>query len=143
MQPRRQSSFEPDEERGPPPLPDGRLDPPRRNPPTAVGTATPKPPPHPYRPTRYGRGVTRLERTARGFLGSLLVAAGGVTVTLAPVVTAAVAGAVITVTGALVAYRAFRAPSLFHTPSAARRAARRRRHQLDTDTTNRGQPNER
>jgi hypothetical protein len=65
MKPRRNPKTDPDEDRPPEPLASGRLDPPRRRPPTAVGTATPKPPPDRYRPTRYGAGVTGLQRAAR------------------------------------------------------------------------------
>lgn len=93
MQPRRQPSFDPDDEWRPQPLADGRLDPPRRDPPTAVGTATPPPPSRPYRPTRYGRGLTRLERIARICFGGVLAVGGGLAVAITPVGAPMVAGA--------------------------------------------------
>ena len=128
---RRKPKFQPDDERPPKPQTEGRLDPPRRDPPTAVGTAKPKPPSDPYRPTRYGSGVTRIQRTSRGFLGSLLVAAGGAAMVLgsAPIL---VVGAVMSLGGAVVTYRVLRAPSVFHTAKTVRRAERHRRRQQDT-----------
>jgi hypothetical protein len=127
MSRRRKPRFEPNEGRPPKPRPEGRLDPPRRDPPTAVATAKPKPPSEPYRPTRYGTGVTRIQRTARGFLGSVLVAGGGAAIVLGSASAIVVAGAVVVgVSGAVVTYRALRAPSLFRATDAARRASPRK-----------------
>lgn len=123
---RRRPKFQPDDERPPQPLAEGRLDPPRRDPPTAVGTAKPKPPSQPYRPTRYGRGLTRMERASRGFLGSLLVAGGGAAMALSSASVMLVVGAALSLSGAVVTYRVLRTPSVFHTADS-RRAARRRR----------------
>ena len=68
---------DPDDQPQPEPLEQGRLGPPRRKPPTAVGTATPRGPRHPHRPSRYATGLTRTRRVAIGLLSSLLVASGG------------------------------------------------------------------
>lgn len=59
-----------DDEWSPQPEPGGALEPPRRNPPTAVGVATP-PPPRP-RPSYADRPGRRRRRLAAGFVGSLL-----------------------------------------------------------------------
>lgn len=58
-----------------PPKPDpfGALEPPRRNPPTAVGVATP-PPPH-GQPLYYDLRVTRARRLATAFVGTVLAGA--------------------------------------------------------------------
>jgi len=61
----------------PEPLEQGRLGPPRRKPPAAVGTATPRGPRRPHQRSRYATGPTRTRRVAVGLLSSLLVAAGG------------------------------------------------------------------
>jgi hypothetical protein len=57
------AEFIPDPEWSPDPLPSGRLGPPRRKPPTAVGTATPRPPRPPGR--RGYRHRPLWERVAR------------------------------------------------------------------------------
>ena len=131
MKRRRKPTFKPDEDRPPKPQTEGRLDPPRRDPPTAVGTAKPKPPSEPHRPTRYGSGLTRIQRTSRGFLGSLLVV-GGVSAMALGSSAILVVGAVMSLGGAVVTYRVLRAPSVFHTAKTDRRAERRRRRQQDT-----------
>jgi hypothetical protein len=128
---RRKPKFQPNEEPPPKTLAEARLDPPRRDPPTAVGTAKPKPPSDPYRPTRYGSGLTRMQRTSRGFLGSLLVVGGGAAMALGSSAILVV-GAVMSLGGAVVTYRVLRAPSLFHSAKAHRRVERRRRRQQDT-----------
>ena len=70
---------DPDDEPRREPAEDGRLDPPRRKPPTAVGTATPRGPRRPYRPGRYNNlGLTSTRRIAMGLLSGLLAASGGV-----------------------------------------------------------------
>ena len=132
MKRRRKPTFRPYEDRPPKPLTQGRLDPPRRDPPTAIGTAKPKPPSEPYHPTRYGSGLTRIQRTSRGFLGSLLVVGGGAAMALGSAGAIIVVGAVMSLGGAVVTYRVLRAPSVFHTAKADRRAERRRRRQQDT-----------
>jgi hypothetical protein len=126
MSRRRKPKFDPDAERPPQTQPEGRLDPPRRDPPTAVGTAKPKPPSEPYRPTRYGSGVTRIQRTARGFLGSVLVAGGGAAIALGSAAAIVVVGAVLSLGGVVVTYRALRAPSVFGRADAARRTSSRK-----------------
>lgn len=57
-----------------PPEPDpfGALEPPRRNPPTAVGLATPPSPSG--RPRYYDRHVSRRRRMAEAFVGTILAA---------------------------------------------------------------------
>ena len=142
MSRRRKPRFDQNDERPPKPLPEGRLEPPRRDPPTAVGTATPRQPSQPYRPTRYGRGVTRVERTARGFLGTLLVAGGGAAMALGPASVMLVVGALMSVGGAVVTYRVLRAPSVFRTERTTRRSERRRKRPGDGDTSSRDQRRE-
>ncbi len=58
----------------PVPQPDGRLGPPDRHPPTAVGVATP-PPPRPPRPARVHGGPSPLLRSLRRGVDALLDAA--------------------------------------------------------------------
>jgi hypothetical protein len=66
-----------DDERAPEPLEQGNLEPPRRKPPTAIGTATPRGPRRPYRPGRYHRlGMSRTRRIALGLLSGLLTTSG-------------------------------------------------------------------
>ena len=128
MSRRRKPKFEPNEERPPQPLPEGRLVPPRRDPPTAVGTAKPKPPSEPYKPTRYGTGVTRVQRTARGFLGSVLVAGGGAAIALGSASAIVIVGAaVVGLSGAIITYRALGAPSVFRATDATRRRSSSRK----------------
>jgi hypothetical protein len=109
MRPNRQPDFQPDDDRAPEPLPAGRLDPPRRDPPTAIGLATPRQPSHPLRPTRYGRGLTRMQRIARNALGALLIGSGGVLAWASWIGVATVAGAGVAGVGVFVIYRASRA----------------------------------
>jgi hypothetical protein len=114
MRPERRPDWEPDDDDGPDPLPSGHLDPPRRTPPTAVGTATPRPPSRPYRPTQYGRGLTRLQRIARAALGTMLLGSGSALVWTSWIWIATVAGVGVIGAGALVMYSAARARSIYH-----------------------------
>jgi hypothetical protein len=68
-----------------PPKPDpfGELGPPRRNPPTAVGLATPPPPAG--RPLYYDLHVSRRRRLASAFLGTVLAASATTLATLGSV----------------------------------------------------------
>jgi hypothetical protein len=65
-----------------PPKPDpfGELGPPRRNPPTAVGVATPPPPPG--EPLYYDLHVSRRRRLATAFAGTVLAASATTVATL-------------------------------------------------------------
>lgn len=122
MTPSRQPYFEPDEWQ-PDPLPSGSLNPPGRKPPTAVGTATPGPPSPEYYPTRYGLGLTRLQRIARASFGGLAAVGGAVGAIVVPVGLATVVCATTCALGLLIAGRSVRVPSIFKT---VRRARRRR-----------------
>ena len=62
----------------PEPLEQGRLGPPRRKPPAAVGTATPRGPRRPHQRSHYATGPTRTRRAAVGLLSFLLVASSAV-----------------------------------------------------------------
>ena len=119
----RQPHFEPDEWQ-PDPLPSGSLNPPGRKPPTAVGTATPRPPSPEYRPTRYAGGLTRLQRIARASFGGLAFVGGAVGAVVAPIGLATVACVTTCAAGLLIARRSVKVPSIFNTP---RRVPRRRR----------------
>lgn len=66
-----------DDDWHPEPQTAGRLGPPGRKPPTAIATATPRPPRQPYRPGRY-RGLGATQRIARGMLSTLLVTSGSI-----------------------------------------------------------------
>lgn len=68
-----------------PPTPDpfGALEPPRRNPPTAVGLATPPPPAG--QPKYYDRRVSRRRRLASAFAGTVLAASATTVATLGSV----------------------------------------------------------
>ena len=68
-----------------PPKPDpfGALEPPRRNPPTAVGLATPPPPAG--QPRYYDRRVSRRRRLASAFAGTVLAASATSVATLGSV----------------------------------------------------------
>ena len=68
-----------------PPHPDpfGSLEPPRRNPPTAVGLATPPPPAG--QPRYYDRRVSRRLRLASAFAGTVLAASATTVATLGSV----------------------------------------------------------
>jgi len=64
---------------GPDPDESPSLVPPRRNPPTAVATATPPPP---ARDPHYPRGMNRVQRISAGLLGAVGVTAGVALATL-------------------------------------------------------------
>ena len=64
----------------PKPDPFGALEPPRRNPPTAVGLATPPPPAG--QPRYYDRRVSRRRRLASAFVGTVLAASATTVATL-------------------------------------------------------------
>jgi hypothetical protein len=81
-----------------------------------------------------------MERTSRGFLGSLLVAGGGVVMVLGSAGAILVVGAVMSLSGAVVTYRVLRTPSVFHAADAARQTGRRRRRKHGTDASNRDRP---
>jgi hypothetical protein len=68
-----------------PPKPDpfGALEPPRRNPPTAIGLATPPPPAG--QPRYYDRRVSRRRRLASAFVGTVLAASATTVATLGSV----------------------------------------------------------
>ena len=117
----RQPRFDPDDDDGPEPLPDGRLTPPPRKPPTAIATATPPPPQRNYRPTRYGSGITMLRRFARTAFGSFLLTAGFAGVYWAPLGLITIASAFEAGGGALVMCRAIFAPSIYRTAARGRR----------------------
>jgi hypothetical protein len=119
----REPYFEPDDWQ-PDPLPSGSLNPPGRKPPTAVGTATPKPPSPEFQPTRYGVGLTRLQRIARASFGGLTFVGGAVGAVVAPLGLATVLCATTCAAGLLIARRAVKIPNVF---KSVRRQARRRR----------------
>ena len=68
-----------------PPKPDpfGALEPPRRNPPTAVGLATPPPPAG--QPRYHDRRISRRRRLASAFVGTVLTASATTIATLGSV----------------------------------------------------------
>ena len=104
---------DPDDEPRREPLEHGRLDPPRRKPPTAVGTATPRGPRRPYRPGRYHNlGLTRTRRVAIGLLSGVLAVSGGVATAVAWPGPAALWGFGSVAAGMALAYQAitFRTP---------------------------------
>jgi hypothetical protein len=114
----------------PEPDPSGALEPPRRNPPTAVGIATPPPPAR--RPRYHDRAVARRRRMASAFVGTVLTSSA---VSLATVGTVwwALLSAGLGAIGGVLLYRAARpsrrisgeeATSLF---SLGRRFSRKRR----------------
>lgn len=93
----------------------GRLGPPRRHPPTAVGVLTPPPPPRPSRGAVY-RSSLRV-RLAQGFVGVLAVAVGSGVSAVGTGLAATVVGAAIALAGA---------PLLFASVRARRRLSLRR-----------------
>jgi len=119
----REPNFEPDDWQ-PDSLPSGSLNPPGRKPPTAIGTATPRPPSPEYRPTRYGLGLTRLQRIARASFGGLAAVGGAVGAIVAPIGLATVVCVTTCAAGLLIARRSVRVPSIF---TSVRRVPRRRR----------------
>ena len=119
----RQPYFEPDDWQ-PEPLPSGSLNPPGRKPPTAVGTATPKPPSPGHRPTLYGTGLTRLQRIARASFGGLAFVGGAVGAVVAPVGIATIIYVTTCAAGLLIARRSLKVPNVFKN---TRRVPRRRR----------------
>ncbi len=120
MRPLRWSEFDPDDEPHPKPLEAGRLDPPRRQPPTAIGTATPRPPTPPHRPRTQREGLSRLQRGARTALAGLLTTAGTGLALATDFWSVGAVGLSVAGLGLLVAYRALRAPSI-HAPQRRRR----------------------
>lgn len=85
-------------DRVPEPDPSGRLDPPRRNPPTAVGVLTPPPPPR-----RTPSGVYRSSlrtRLAQGFVGLLALGVGSGVVAAASGMLGVATGVAVALTGA-------------------------------------------
>lgn len=123
MQPLRWSEFDPDDDPTPEPLEAGYLEPPRRRPPTAVGTATPRPPTPPRRPRADPEGLTLLQRRARTALAGLFTAAGTSVALATDLWSVAAAGIGVAALGVLVGYRAWRAPSV-HSPRPRRRRPR-------------------
>ena len=121
----RQPQFEPDDWQ-PEPLPDGRLGPPRRKPPTALGTATPDPPSPAYRRTRYRTGLTRRQRIARAALGTTLCSAGGIAAFLAPIGLGTIVSAFGVGLGILIAHRALTKPGVYRSAPYARLLRRAR-----------------
>ena len=98
-----QPEFTPDEWR-PEPQPEGRLSPPGRKPPTAIATATPRPPDKPYRRYR----SSRLQRIARGMLAGLLIGSVPVAVAAFGPLVGGVVGIGLGGLGALVGLRVVR-----------------------------------
>ena len=116
-----------------PPRPDpfGALEPPRRNPPTAIGLATPPPPAG--QPRYHDRRVSRRRRLASAFAGTVLAASATTAATLGSVwwvLLSTGLGAL----GGFLLYRAaqpVRRVSLEHVPRLTRfrrRFSRKRRH---------------
>jgi hypothetical protein len=99
----KQPEFTPDEWR-PEPQPEGRLGPPGRKPPTAIATATPRPPGKPHRRYR----PSRLQRIARGMLAVLLIGSAPVAVGALGLLAGGVAGLGVGAIGALVGLRVVR-----------------------------------
>jgi hypothetical protein len=89
------------------PVPDpfGSLEPPGRNPPTAVGVATPPPPRG--KPSSFNRHVLRRRRLASAFVGTALTASATFLVVAGSLWTA-FAGAGLGSVGAFYLYRSFR-----------------------------------
>jgi hypothetical protein len=96
----------------PTPLVDGQLAPPRQGPPTAVATAAPEPPAEPYRPTRYGPGITHLGRAVLGTVSLAGVSSG---ITLVVHDAAVVVGAGSLLLGLVVGLYAVWTPSVYDT----------------------------
>ena len=90
-----------------PPTPDpfGALEPPRRNPPTAVGVATPPPPGG--QPLYYDLRISRRRRLASAFVGTVLAASATTVATLGSVWWALLSTGLGVLSGALL-YRAAR-----------------------------------
>ena len=89
----------------PEPDPFGSLEPPRRNPPTAVGVATPPPPDR--RPGYFDRRVMRRRRLASAFVGTVLTASATALAT-AGSLWAMIAGAGLGGMGGMFLYRSIR-----------------------------------
>src|SRR4029079_18835584 len=86
---------------------------PGRKPPTAVGTATPKPPSPGHHPTYYGAGLTRLQRIARASVGGLAFVGGAVGAVVPPVGLVTIACVTTCAAGLLIARRSMKVPNLF------------------------------
>ncbi|MBX3175314.1 MAG: hypothetical protein KF709_12945 [Gemmatimonadaceae bacterium] len=86
------------DEWAPEPEPAGNLQPPRRNPPTAVGVLTPPPPHRPQR-TRY-RASSLRRRLAQAFLGASGAFAGIAAASIATHPVAVAAGSLLALAGA-------------------------------------------
>jgi hypothetical protein len=122
----RWTEHDPDDDRhGPAPQADGRLVPPSRQPPTAIGLATPQPPSEPYRPTRYGKGLTHVRRAAHAALGVVLIVVGGVMIALVPPSLGTLLGATSFGFGSFVGLRALRATDIYAANDNDRRRRRR------------------
>lgn len=109
----------------PDPDPSGRLDPPRRNPPTAVGVLTPPPPPR-----RTPSGVYRSSlraRLAQGFVGVVAVGVGSGIVAAASGVIGVAAGVAVALTGAPLLFASARSDGARVLRFSARRPRRLRR----------------
>jgi hypothetical protein len=123
----RWKEHDPDDDNGgPAPQADGRLEPPSRQPPTAIGVATPQPPSEPYRPTRYGTGLTHVRRAATAALGVMLITVGGVVITVAPLSLGSLLGATSVGIGSIVGVRALRATKIYARNNDERRKVRRK-----------------
>ena len=92
----------------PKPDPFGGLEPPRRNPPTAIGLATPPPP---NAPRYQDRRAMRRRRMASAFAGGVLVASATTLATVGTVWSALVSAGLGALGGALL-YRAIRSVQL-------------------------------
>jgi hypothetical protein len=77
-----------------------------------VATAAPEPPAEPYRPTRYGRGITHIGRAVLGTV-SLAGVSSGIALVVHDV--ALVAGAGSLLLGLAIGVYAVRAPSVYDT----------------------------
>ena len=123
MQPLRWSEYDPDDDLPPEPLEAGHLDPPQRRPPTAIGTATPRPPTPPRRPRSGREGLTLLQRRARTVLAGLFTAAGTGVALATDLWSITAAGIGVAALGLLVGYRTWRTRSVY-APQAHRRRTR-------------------
>jgi hypothetical protein len=134
MRPLRWTEQDPDDV---PPSPQtaGSLQPPGREPPTAIGLATAPRPPRPTHPTRYGVGLTHIQRATRAICAVGLVGLGSGAAIAIPTVVGIALAAGLLGAGAVVARHVILAPTVYERRSLElrkRRAARHNRSQSHT-----------
>jgi hypothetical protein len=131
MRPLRWSEQDPDDV---PPSPQtaGALQPPGREPPTAIGLATAPRPPRPTHPTRYGVGLTHIQRATRAIFALVLFSLGGAAIVIPTVVGVAVAVGLLGA-GTVVARHVIRTPTVYERRAYQLRKRRSRSRGEATD----------